>query len=52
MVKPDINSVEVHPHLTHYKHPLDGVLVGAGSLFHPDCASQSVTSKRHFSQTI
>jgi len=31
---------------------LDGVLVGAGSLFHPDCASQSVTSKRHFSQTI
>jgi hypothetical protein len=32
-VKPDINSVEVHPHPSHNGHPVDGVLVGVGSLF-------------------
>jgi len=32
-VKPDINHVEVHPHLSHKWHPVDGVLVGAGSLW-------------------
>jgi hypothetical protein len=31
-VKPNINSVEVHPQLSNSKHPVDGVLVGAGSL--------------------
>jgi len=32
-VKPeDINSVEVHPQLSHSGHPVDGALVGAGSL--------------------
>jgi hypothetical protein len=32
-VKPNINSVEVHPQLSKYGHPVDGVLVGAGSLW-------------------
>jgi hypothetical protein len=33
-VKPIINSVEVHPQLSNNGHPVDGVLVGAGSLGH------------------
>ncbi len=32
-VKPNINSVEVHPQLSNYWHPVDGALVGAGSLW-------------------
>jgi len=32
-VKPNINSVEVHPQLSNNGHPVDGVLVGAGSLW-------------------
>ncbi len=32
-VKPHINLVEVHPQLSNNKHPMDGVLVGAGSLW-------------------
>jgi hypothetical protein len=32
-VKPNINSVEVHPHLSNNSHPVDGVMVGAGSLW-------------------
>jgi hypothetical protein len=32
-VKPYINSVEVHPQLSHNGHPVDGALVGAGSLW-------------------
>ncbi len=35
-VKPDINSVNVHPQLSHNRHPVDGVLVGVGSL-RPTC---------------
>jgi len=31
-VKPNINSVEVHPQLSYKRHPMDGVLVSAGSL--------------------
>jgi hypothetical protein len=31
-VKPNINSVEVHPQLSNNGHPVDGALVGAGSL--------------------
>ncbi len=31
-VKPDINSVNVHPQLSHNRHPVDGVLVVVGSL--------------------
>jgi hypothetical protein len=31
-VKPDTNLVEIHPQLSHNGHPVDGALVGAGSL--------------------
>jgi hypothetical protein len=31
-MKSNINSVEVHPQLSNNRHPVDGVLVGAGSL--------------------
>ncbi len=31
-MKPNINSVEVHPQLSNNKHPVDGVLVGADVL--------------------
>jgi hypothetical protein len=34
-VKPNINSVEVHPQLSNNRHPVDGVLVGAGSTLNP-----------------
>jgi hypothetical protein len=30
-VKPNSNSVEVHPQLSNNKHPMDGAQVGAGS---------------------
>jgi len=30
-VKLNINSVEVHPHLSSKRHPVDGALVGASS---------------------
>jgi hypothetical protein len=30
MVKPNINSVKVHPQLSNKKHPVDGAMVGAG----------------------
>jgi hypothetical protein len=29
-VKPNINSVEIHPQLSNNGHPVDGALVGAG----------------------
>jgi len=32
-VKPNTTSVEVHPQLSNNGHPVDGVLVGAGSLW-------------------
>jgi hypothetical protein len=33
-MKPDMNSVErVHPQLSHNRNPLNGVLVGVGSLW-------------------
>jgi hypothetical protein len=32
-VKPNINSVEVHPQLSNNRHPVDGALDGAGSLW-------------------
>jgi hypothetical protein len=31
--KPNINSVEVHPQLRNNRHPVDGALVGPGSLW-------------------
>jgi len=32
-VKPNINSVEVHPQLSNNRHPVDGGLMGAGFLW-------------------
>jgi len=32
-MKPGSNSVEDHPQLIHNRHPVDGALVGAGSLW-------------------
>ncbi len=32
-LKPNINSVEVHPQQSNNGHPVDGALVGAGSLW-------------------
>jgi hypothetical protein len=31
-MKPNFNSVEVHPQLSNKRHPVDGALVGAGLL--------------------
>jgi len=31
-VKPDINSVEVHPSLRPNRHPMDGILMGASGV--------------------
>jgi hypothetical protein len=32
-MKPNINSVELHPQLSNDGHPVDGALVGAGSMW-------------------
>jgi hypothetical protein len=32
-MKPGSNSVKDHPQLSHNRHPVDGALVGAGSLW-------------------
>ncbi len=32
-MKPKFNSVEVHPELSNNGHPVDGALMGAGSLW-------------------
>ncbi len=32
-MKPDINSVDVHPQLSHIGHPVNGGPVGAGLLW-------------------
>jgi hypothetical protein len=34
-MKVSTNSVEDHPRLSHNGHPVDGALVGAGSLWPP-----------------
>jgi len=34
-MKPNINSVELHPQLSNNGYPVDGALVGAGSLWPP-----------------
>jgi hypothetical protein len=41
------NSVEGHPQLSHNRHPLDGALVGAGSLW----PTQYSTSHRKSTET-
>jgi len=37
-VKPNINSVKVHPQLSYNEHLVDGLLVGDGSLWPHMCA--------------
>jgi hypothetical protein len=32
-VKPNINAVQIHPQVSNNGHPVNGVLVGAGSLW-------------------
>jgi len=32
-MNPNINLVEIHPQLNNNRHPMDGVLVGIGSLW-------------------
>jgi hypothetical protein len=49
-VKPNINSVEVHPQLSNNGHPVDGALVGAGSLW-PDRIISHTLQKRQISMT-
>ncbi len=44
-MKPNINSVEVHPQLSNNRHPVDGVLVGAGSL--SPSQSWALTKRKH-----
>jgi hypothetical protein len=46
MVKPNINSVEVHPQLINKGHPMDGALVGVGSLW-PLIRGYLVVGKAH-----
>ncbi len=41
-MKPNINSVEVHPKLSNNGHPVDGALVGAGSLWPSDPTLQYI----------
>jgi hypothetical protein len=51
-MKPNINSVELHPQLSNNGHPVDGALVGAGSLWPPsNVHSQTVLTsvKNYFS---
>jgi hypothetical protein len=42
-VKPNINSVEVHPQLSNKGHAVDGALVGAGSLWPGELAPKTAT---------
>jgi len=48
-VKPDIDSVEVHAQLSNNRHPVDGALVGAGSLW-PSCHKSSTGNGEAASQ--
>jgi hypothetical protein len=43
-MKPKINSIEVHPQLSNNGHPVDGALVGAGSLW-PQIRCSSSTNE-------
>jgi hypothetical protein len=46
-VKPNINSVEVHPHLSNNRDPVDGALVGAGSLWPKKLANPIPINELH-----
>jgi hypothetical protein len=45
-MKPSSNSVEDHPQLSHNRHPVDGALVGAGSLWPVEGTTQIVSLGR------
>jgi hypothetical protein len=45
-VKPNINSVEVHPQLSNNRHPVDDALVGAGSMS-PNLVTKSDFALNH-----
>jgi hypothetical protein len=54
MVKPNMNSVEVHPQLSNNRLPGDGALVGAGSLWPfqtacDECLSQTELGNKNHS---
>jgi len=46
-VKPNINSVEVHPQLRNNGHPVDGVLVGAGGCWVTVAGMRQITFCGH-----
>jgi hypothetical protein len=52
--KPNINSVEVHPQLSNDRHPVDGALVGAGSLWPTNTRVLDIRNLEHriFSSSI
>jgi hypothetical protein len=45
-VKPNINSVEVHPQLSNNRHLVDDALVGAGSMW-PNLVTKSDFALNH-----
>jgi hypothetical protein len=47
-VKPNINSVEVHPQLSNNGYAVDGVLVGAGSLWLYWCSLSMICDEHGF----
>ncbi len=36
-MKPSTNSIEIHPYMNNYMHPMDGVLVGASLMWPLNC---------------
>jgi len=44
-VKPNINSAEIHPQLGNNRHPVDGALVGVGSLWPCICTYQGLSNE-------
>ncbi len=48
-MKPDIDLVEVHAQPSNNRHPVDGALVGAGSLW-PSCHKSSTGNGEAASQ--
>jgi hypothetical protein len=49
MVKPDINSVEIHPQWCHNRHPVDRALVDTGSVWSPNITSKFLKKCFHVS---
>jgi hypothetical protein len=51
-MEPKINSVEVHPQLSNNGHPLDGALVGAGSLWAVFTVQQNFHISTHLGSSV